>query len=88
MALELNDALDALQLSGIRRITAKAKQTPGCVLLTLGEPDGDTADEVKREVGVSLEANDTHYPPNNGKEHLRNARPIWLVAAFRTALTR
>ena len=73
MALELNDALDALQLSGIRRITAKAKQTPGCVLLTLGEPDGDTADEVKREVGVSLEANDTHYPPNNGKEHLRNA---------------
>lgn len=73
MALELNDALDALQLSGIRRITAKAKQTPGCVLLTLGEPDGNTADEVKREVGVSLEANDTHYPPNNGKEGLRNA---------------
>lgn len=73
MALELNDALDSLQLSGIRRITAKAKQTPGCVLLTLGEPDGNTADEVKREVGVSLEANDTHYPPNNGKEGLRNA---------------
>ncbi|RNL18695.1 aminotransferase [Slackia faecicanis] len=72
MALELNDALDSLQLSGIRRITAKAKQTPGCVLLTLGEPDGNTADEVKREVGVSLEANDTHYPPNNGKEGLRN----------------
>lgn len=73
MALELNDALDSLQLSGIRRITAKAKQTPGCVLLTLGEPDGNTADEVKREVGVSLEANDTHYPPNNGKEGLRSA---------------
>lgn len=73
MALELNDALDALQLSGIRRITAKAKQTPGCVLLTLGEPDGNTADEVKREVGISLEANDTHYPPNNGKERLRSA---------------
>ena len=40
MALTTNTALAQLQPSGIRRITAFAKQTPGCILLTLGEPDG------------------------------------------------
>ena len=73
MALTLNESLDNLQLSGIRRITAKAKQTPGCILLTLGEPDGNTAEAVKAEVVASLAENDTHYPPNNGKDFLREA---------------
>ena len=73
MAPTLNESLDNLQLSGIRRITAKAKQTPGCILLTLGEPDGNTADAVKAEVAASLAENDTHYPPNNGKDFLREA---------------
>lgn len=73
MALTLNESLDNLQLSGIRRITAKAKQTPGCILLTLGEPDGNTAEVVKAEVAASLAENDTHYPPNNGKDFLREA---------------
>ena len=46
MSLTLNESLNNLQLSGIRRITALAKQTPGCVLLTLGAPDADTAPAV------------------------------------------
>ena len=36
MALTTNTALEQLQPSGIRRITAFAKQTLGCILLTLG----------------------------------------------------
>ncbi len=73
MALTINTALAQLQPSGIRRITAFAKQTPGCILLTLGEPDGNTADVVKEEVAKSLAANETHYPPNNGTVELRRA---------------
>lgn len=73
MSLILNESLNNLQLSGIRRITALAKETPGCILLTLGEPDADTAPEVKAEVSTSLDANWTHYPPNNGHEFLRQA---------------
>ena len=73
MALTTNTALAQLQPSGIRRITAFAKQTPGCILLTLGEPDGNTADVVKEEVAKSLAANETHYPPNNGTVELRRA---------------
>ena len=73
MSLTLNESLNNLQLSGIRRITALAKQTPGCVLLTLGEPDADTVPAVKAGVTAALNDNWTHYPPNNGHEFLRQA---------------
>lgn len=73
MSLTLNESLNNLQLSGIRRITALAKQTPGCILLTLGEPDADTAPQVKAQVTTALDDNWTHYPPNNGHEFLRQA---------------
>ena len=48
--LSLNTTFDELKLSGIRRFAAMAKETPGCISLTLGEPDADTSDEVKAEV--------------------------------------
>lgn len=73
MALITNTALSQLKPSGIRRITAFAKQTPGCILLTLGEPEGDTLQAVKAKVTESLAANETHYPPNNGTLALREA---------------
>ena len=73
MALVLNKSLDELKLSGIRRFAAMAKETPGCISLTLGEPDADTSDEVKAEVAADLAAGFTHYPPNNGYDFLRNA---------------
>lgn len=73
MTLTLNASLENLQLSGIRRITALAKETPGCILLTLGEPDANTAECIKDEVGHALRENMTHYPPNNGHLFLREA---------------
>ena len=52
--LSLNTTFDELKLSGIRRFAAMAKETPGCISLTLGEPDADTSDEVKAEVPPDL----------------------------------
>ena len=71
--LSLNTTFDELKLSGIRRFAAMAKETPGCISLTLGEPDADTSDEVKAEVPADLAAGFTHYPPNNGYDFVRNA---------------
>lgn len=71
--LSLNTTLDELKLSGIRRFAAMAKETPGCISLTLGEPDADTSDEVKAEVSADLAAGFTHYPLNNGYDFVRNA---------------
>ena len=73
MSLTLNTALNDLQPSGIRRFSALAAATPGCVSLTLGEPGEDTPASIRARVQPSLEAGRTHYPPNNGWAELREA---------------
>ena len=67
MSLALNSTLSSLKPSGIRRFSAMAKATPGCISLTLGEPDGNTNESVKAQVTADLAANVTHYPANNGQ---------------------
>ena len=73
MPLTLNSTLDRLALSGIRRFSALAAATPGCVSLTLGEPGEATSDAIKAQVAKDLAAGMTHYPPNNGLAELREA---------------
>ncbi|WP_322153825.1 pyridoxal phosphate-dependent aminotransferase [Paratractidigestivibacter sp.] len=65
-----NSDLALLATSGIRRFNTLANQTPGCVKLTLGEPEFDTPQAVKDAVARSLAAGKTHYPPNNGTPEL------------------
>ena len=77
MPLSLNSALDDLRLSGIRRFSALAAQTPDCVSLTLGEPGEDTPFQVCARVGEDLDRGLTHYPPNNGFPWLREAICAW-----------
>ena len=73
MSLSLNTALDSLQPSGIRRFSALAAATPGCISLTLGEPGEDTPQAICHAVQKGLDARRTHYPPNNGWPELRQA---------------
>ena len=40
--IPLNRNLSALRRSPIRVFTNLARQTPGCVMLTIGEPEFDT----------------------------------------------
>ena len=77
MELTLNSAVVGLQPSGIRQFSALARSTPGAMMLTIGEPDLNTPENVKECVKTALDANDTHYPDNNGKIELRRA-----IAAF------
>jgi len=60
-------------LSGIRVYNALARETPGCIPLTIGEPDFNTPDCIKNAAKAALDNNFTHYPPNNGEEFLRQA---------------
>lgn len=73
MRLGMNSAVTALEVSGIRQFTNLAKQTPDCVMLTLGEPEFDTPKEICQEAISSLRQGDTHYPPNNGQAYLLQA---------------
>lgn len=77
--ISLNDNLSPLQRSGIRRYTNLAKEVPGCVMLTIGEPDFDTPQAIKDAAQASLTQNRTHYAPNQGVGELISA-----IAAYET----
>ena len=78
--IPLNQNLSSLKRSEIRVFTNLARETPGCAMLTIGEPDFDTPEAIKAAAIAALEANDTHYAPNQGTLELRKA-----VAAYETA---
>lgn len=71
--IPLNQNLNTLTRSPIRVYTNLANATPGCIKLTIGEPDFDTPDSVKAAAVVGLQENQTHYAPNQGMENLRES---------------
>ncbi|MDD3193954.1 MAG: aminotransferase class I/II-fold pyridoxal phosphate-dependent enzyme [Oscillospiraceae bacterium] len=70
MIEKMNAALLGCQPSGIRKFTALAKARPGCLSLTIGEPDFNTPDPVKEAAKSALDQNQTHYPPGVGERYL------------------
>ncbi len=71
--MNFNKNLARLRLSGIRAYTNLAKETPGCIMLTIGEPDFDTPESIKAAAVRALEQGMTHYAPNPGLLQLRQA---------------
>lgn len=61
----------ALPESAIRRVTREAAAIPGCIALTLGEPEFDAPLAVRQGIARAILAGDTHYPPNAGDPTLR-----------------
>ena len=51
---KLNSAVYSLKRSAIREFSRLAKETPGCVSLTLGEPDFDTPSVIRSVAESSL----------------------------------
>ncbi len=78
--IPLNPNLSALERSKIRVFTNLAKETPDCVMLTIGEPDFDTPAPICDAAADALRAGRTHYAPNQGTPELRRA-----IAEFETA---
>lgn len=76
----MNPVLNILEPSGIRRFNALADATPGCIKLTLGEPDFDTPQPIRRALTRALEAGRTHYAPNRGTGELCRAIAQWETA--------
>lgn len=66
----LSSSLYGVKRSAIRVYSQMAKDTPGCIALTLGEPDFDTCPAVSQAAKASLDSGDTHYIPNNGDREL------------------
>ena len=77
--IPLNSNLSSLKRSPIRLFTNMARETPGCAMLTIGEPDFDTPELIREAAVAAIRANRTHYAPNQGTPALRQA-----VAEFET----
>ena len=69
----MNSNILNMKPSGIRRFTALAKATPGCKMLTIGEPDFDTPASIREAAARAMADGLTHYAPNKGTDSLRNA---------------
>ena len=69
----LNPAVFSLHRSAIREFTKLASETPGCIKLTLGEPDFNTPSAIIESATDSLRGGDTHYITNSGTMELRDA---------------
>ncbi|KFA56941.1 pyridoxal phosphate-dependent aminotransferase [Mageeibacillus indolicus] len=70
MPKETNLSLNNVKESPIRVITRLATQTPGCQILTIGEPDFITPPAIQAAAIAGLQAGNTHYPPFNGRRDL------------------
>ena len=79
MREKLNSSVFDLKRSAIREFSKLARQTPGCISLTLGEPDFDTPEPIRDQAKLSLDKGETHYIENNGLRELRQK-----IAAFET----
>ena len=62
----LNRRLTSNPPSGIRRIGQIARTIPGCIALTIGEPDFDAPFSIRSRIAEAISGGDTHYPPNAG----------------------
>lgn len=67
----LNRVMYGANHSAIREFSNLASKTPGCIALTLGEPDADTNPAITAEVAKAFENHETHYIMNNGTPELR-----------------
>ena len=77
--IPLNSNLTGLKRSPIRLFTNLARETEGCAMLTIGEPDFDTPENIRQAAISAIGAGRTHYAPNQGTPGLRAA-----VAEFET----
>ena len=80
--IPLNRNLSGLKRSSIRTFTNLANATPGCIKLTIGEPDAATPEAVKLAAKAALDADRTHYAPNQGNADLRAAIAAAEIQTF------
>lgn len=69
----LNTNFGRLKPVGIREFDYKASAIPGIIKLTLGEPDFNVPEVMKKAAIDSIENNDSHYAPGSGSIQLRKA---------------
>ena len=71
MITNLNENIQKIETSLIRRFNDMAREKNAELFLTLGEPAFNTPDSIKQACIKALDNNQTHYGPNTGIKDLR-----------------
>lgn len=74
----MNENLNNVKISGIRRFFNKVKNVDGAISLTLGEPDFKTPKEIKYGMIKAIEEDKTVYTDNFGLLELRKEISTYL----------
>ncbi|MCI8630688.1 MAG: aminotransferase class I/II-fold pyridoxal phosphate-dependent enzyme [Firmicutes bacterium] len=69
----MNANVTGIKASEILEFSGLAANTPGCIGLTIGEPDFTTPESIKQKAAEALAGNKTHYADGNGLPELRAA---------------
>ena len=67
----MNNNLNNIEISGIRKFYNKVKDVDGAISLTLGQPDFKVPKKIKDALIKAIEEDNTVYTPNAGIEELR-----------------
>ena len=68
LSAKINSRIRNLPNSEIRSFSQKISQIPGIIKLTIGEPDLNTPEHIKRAAINDINSDDSHYAPEAGKE--------------------
>ena len=71
MSRSFNKEVEKIAVSDIRQFDSDVSGIPGIIKLTLGEPDFNTPEHVKKAAIKAIEDNKSHYTPNAGFMELR-----------------
>ena len=78
LSAKINSRIRNLPNSEIRSFSQKISQIPGIIKLTIGEPDLNTPEHIKRAAINDINSNDSHYAPEAGKEKYLNSVSKYL----------
>ncbi|CAM2876337.1 pyridoxal phosphate-dependent aminotransferase [Dellaglioa algida] len=70
---DLNDQVFKIEVSDIRQFDDEVSQIPGMIKLTMGEPDFNTPDHIKKAAIEAINENYSHYMGMAGDIELRTA---------------
>lgn len=75
---KFNHKIEKIAVSDIRQFDTEVSSIPGIIKLTLGEPDFNTPEHVKKAGIKAIEDNQSHYTPNSGIMPLRQATAAYF----------
>ncbi|GMA70130.1 aminotransferase [Leuconostoc litchii] len=78
----LNRHLGLVGPSAIRAFDIEVSSIPDIIKLTLGEPDFNVPDHIKKAAIQSIETNDSHYAASNGTSKLRESAAGFLADRY------